>query len=101
MTGSASSPPAPSCDRGTRPDGMEERARELGGRLQIRSAPGAGATVRLEVPRGMIRVLIVDDHAVVREGLRTFLDLQDGIEVVGEAADGDEGVERPTVSGRT
>ena len=36
----------------------------------------------------MIRVLIADDHAVVREGLRTFLELQDGIEVVGEAADG-------------
>ncbi len=35
-----------------------------------------------------IRVLIVDDHAVVREGLRTFLELQDGIEVVGEAEDG-------------
>ncbi len=29
---------------------MEERARELGGRLVIRSAPGAGTTVRLEVP---------------------------------------------------
>jgi signal transduction histidine kinase len=28
---------------------MEERARELSGRLQIRSAPGAGTTVRLEV----------------------------------------------------
>jgi len=39
-----------------------------------------------------IRVLIVDDHAVVREGLRTFLDLQEGIEVVGEAADGEEAV---------
>ena len=36
----------------------------------------------------MIRVLVADDHAVVREGLRTFLELQDGIEVVGEAADG-------------
>ena len=36
----------------------------------------------------MIRVLIADDHAVVRQGLRTFLDLQDDIEVVGEAADG-------------
>jgi two-component system, NarL family, response regulator LiaR len=36
----------------------------------------------------VIRVLIVDDHAVVREGLRTFLELQEGIEVVGEAADG-------------
>jgi two-component system, NarL family, response regulator LiaR len=38
----------------------------------------------------MIRVLIADDHAVVRQGLRTFLDLQDDIEVVGEAADGEE-----------
>lgn len=35
-----------------------------------------------------IRVLVVDDHYVVREGLRTFLELQEGIEVVGEAADG-------------
>jgi NarL family two-component system response regulator LiaR len=35
-----------------------------------------------------IRVLVVDDHAVVREGLRTFLRLQKGIEVVGEAGDG-------------
>ncbi|MFL5860542.1 MAG: response regulator, partial [Solirubrobacteraceae bacterium] len=39
-----------------------------------------------------IRVLIVDDHAVVREGLRAFLELQDGIEVVGEAADGEQAV---------
>jgi DNA-binding NarL/FixJ family response regulator len=41
-----------------------------------------------------IRVLVVDDHAVVREGLRTFLELQDGIEVVGEAADGEQAVDR-------
>lgn len=38
----------------------------------------------------MIRVLIADDHAVVRQGLRTFLDLQDDIEVVAEASDGAE-----------
>jgi signal transduction histidine kinase len=31
---------------------MEERAQRLGGRLEIRSAPGAGTTVRLEVARG-------------------------------------------------
>ena len=36
----------------------------------------------------MIRVLIADDHAVVRQGLRTFLELQEDIDVVGEAADG-------------
>ncbi|MBQ0830257.1 response regulator [Streptomyces tagetis] len=41
-----------------------------------------------------IKVLLVDDHQVVRRGLRTFLEVQDDIEVVGEAADGAEGVER-------
>lgn len=35
-----------------------------------------------------IRVLIVDDHPAVRRGLRTFLELADGLEVTGEAADG-------------
>jgi len=39
-----------------------------------------------------IRLLIVDDHSVVREGLRGFLRLQDGIEVVGEAAGAGEAV---------
>jgi DNA-binding NarL/FixJ family response regulator len=41
-----------------------------------------------------IKVLIVDDHQVVRRGLRTFLEVQEDIVVVGEAADGAEGVER-------
>ncbi len=44
----------------------------------------------------MIRVLIADDHAVVRQGLRTFLELQEEIDVVGEAADGEEAVEAAT-----
>ena len=35
-----------------------------------------------------IRVLIVDDHPVVRQGLRVLLEVQDGIEVAGEAGDG-------------
>jgi DNA-binding NarL/FixJ family response regulator len=35
-----------------------------------------------------IRVLIVDDHAMVRRGMRDFLGLHDDLEVVGEAADG-------------
>jgi NarL family two-component system response regulator LiaR len=40
-----------------------------------------------------IRVLIVDDHQVVREGLRSFLDVLDDIELVGEAVDGIAAVE--------
>ena len=39
-----------------------------------------------------ISVLLVDDHPVVRQGLRTFLELQNDMEVVGEAADGEEAV---------
>jgi len=41
-----------------------------------------------------ITILVVDDHAVVREGLRAFLGLQDGFEIVGEAGDGDEALEQ-------
>lgn len=44
--------------------------------------------------RPLVRVLLVDDHQVVRRGLRTFLEVQEDIEVVGEAADGAEGVAR-------
>jgi len=40
-----------------------------------------------------IKVFIVDDHQVVRQGLRTFLELQDDILVVGEASDGQTAVE--------
>jgi DNA-binding NarL/FixJ family response regulator len=46
------------------------------------------------VADNVIRVLLVDDHQVVRRGLRTFLEVQGDIEVVGEAGDGAEGVAR-------
>lgn len=41
----------------------------------------------------LIRVLIADDHPVVREGLRMLLDTEPNIELVGEASDGVEAVE--------
>jgi DNA-binding NarL/FixJ family response regulator len=53
------------------------------------------AADRWEDPMGdhdAIRVLLVDDHKVVRIGLKAFFDLLDDIDVVGEAADGSEGV---------
>lgn len=48
------------------------------------------------MPDGPIRILLVDDHAMVRRGMRDFLSLDDDIEVVGEASDGLEAVERAT-----
>lgn len=41
----------------------------------------------------MIRVLLVDDQPLIRSGFRAFLDLEDDIEVVAEAANGQEGLE--------
>ena len=70
---------------------MEERARRIDAELEIHSQPGRGTTVGLSVgamSAETIRVLIVDDHAVVREGLRTFLQLQDGSRSSGRPATG-------------
>ena len=46
----------------------------------------------------MIRVLIVDDHAVVRRGLLAFLDTEPDLEVVGVAAGGEQALPRSRVS---
>jgi two-component system response regulator NreC len=42
----------------------------------------------------MVRIMVVDDHAVVRSGLMSLLDGKGGLQVVGEAADGDEAIEK-------
>lgn len=41
-----------------------------------------------------IKVLLADDHALVREGIRSLLQLHDDIEVVGEAGNGEEAIEK-------
>lgn len=48
----------------------------------------------LEKAVHMIKVLVVDDHAVVREGIRALLALQKDIEVIGEAENGKEAIEK-------
>ena len=48
---------------------------------------------RMEAAAGSIKVLIADDHAVVRNGLKMLLELEDDIVVAGEAADGRQAVE--------
>ncbi len=44
-----------------------------------------------------IRVLICDDHAIVRQGLQAFLELQDDMEVVGQASNGEEAAAKAAV----
>ncbi len=51
-------------------------------------------TTELDKRKKMIRVLIADDHPIVRDGLKKLLALEDDIEVVGEAGDGREVLER-------
>lgn len=103
---------------------IRERLTALGGTFQIESNPGTGAKLILtlplkgeETPREpteiapvtdapfvrppasaekshAVRVLIVDDHSIVRKGLVSLLDREADIEVVGEAADGLEALAR-------
>jgi len=101
---------------------IRERLELIGGKLAIETSPGHGAVLRLIVPahgvmsaKGVseethdisptktvttatetgkkIRVLLVDDHVVVRQGLSSLLSEHSDIEIAGEAADGEEAVQ--------
>jgi DNA-binding NarL/FixJ family response regulator len=48
----------------------------------------------MELAMDKIRLLVVDDHAIMRDGIRALLKLQDDIEIVGEAGTGQEAVEK-------
>ncbi len=52
------------------------------------------AGINTATPKHKIRVLVVDDHAIVRKGIRALLTTEPDIEVIGEAQDGQEAVER-------
>lgn len=96
---------------------MRKRAEWLGGSFTIESSPGKGTRVSVELPLLIlgderdvfvvadhqvsfastadtwsnldpITVLIVDDHALTREGLRAMLETNESVQVIGEACDG-------------
>lgn len=79
---------------------MAERVELLGGQLAIESAPGGPTRVvvglpgqpslaGVEIPAERIRIVIVDDHRYVREGLTALIKQQPDMELVGEAGDGE------------
>jgi len=101
---------------------IRERLSLIGGRLDVDSSPGKGARFTLTAPLaikkplesmpcaqpdeiypidvdpliksdGKIRILLTDDHAVMREGLARLLGQETDFEVVGQASDGQEAVE--------
>jgi DNA-binding NarL/FixJ family response regulator/signal transduction histidine kinase len=102
--------PAPDATGGFGLVSMAARARSLGGEFRLTSHPGHGTAVRAALPYDRthivtgavvlpgdapaaaearpIRVLIVDDHALVRQGIRHLLEEQPDLQVVGEAEDG-------------
>lgn len=76
-----------------------ESARQVGVELEsiqkaLRSAEkGIGKSQDEERSAPIIRVLIADDHAVVRQGLRMFIDLQEDMQVIGEGVNGREAID--------
>ena len=81
--------------------GMRERVGLVNGALSIESAPGQGTCITVSLPlagKGRVehmaqtRILLVDDHAVVRGGLRMLLAADPELEIVGEAETGAAGV---------
>ncbi|MGM7774510.1 helix-turn-helix transcriptional regulator [Arthrobacter sp. KNU-44] len=81
---------------------MHERADVIEAYFELHTAAGEGTTIQLSIPAsigipkqkkmnkeaGVIKVFIVDDHAVVRRGLAAYLSGEDGIDVIGQAENG-------------
>jgi PAS domain S-box-containing protein len=100
---------------------IKERVMFMGGRFDIESAPGKGCSVIIEIPKKIlqkkyseqvelgainrqqtpecqiqyskVRILLADDHAVMRQGLSNILKEKEDFEIVGEAVNGREAVQ--------
>ncbi|GGG71879.1 histidine kinase [Paenibacillus radicis (ex Gao et al. 2016)] len=78
---------------------MKERAMNLQGHVAVYTEPGEGTLVTCTLPRQtelkdeVIRLLVVDDQPFFRESLRTLLEEQQDLQVVGTAEDGQQAIE--------
>jgi two-component system, NarL family, nitrate/nitrite response regulator NarL len=63
-------------------------------RMETILAPMNGSSEGGEKKKAMVRILIADDHPIVRDGLKKLLLLEDDFEIVGEAGDGREVLDR-------
>lgn len=93
---------------------IRERVAAYGGELQIESSPGHGTAVTVRLPlhavtepmeeavteaaadpdgESALKVLIADDHSIVRQGLTMLLQREPNIQVIGEVGDGEEALE--------
>lgn len=100
---------------------IDERMRAMGGRFEINSTPGRGTRASMILPhwpasaapelwevgkadqrsglttqtspeQPMVRILLVDDHVMVRRGIKSLLDGHENLRVIGEASDGQQAV---------
>jgi signal transduction histidine kinase/DNA-binding NarL/FixJ family response regulator len=95
---------SPAGDGGFGLGGIRQRAALIGADVEVDSSPGWGTRVRLFVPNapiarhselsGVVRVVLADDHVLVRQGVRRMIDAMPGVSLVGEAANGEEAISR-------
>src|ERR1035438_5374522 len=62
--------------------------------METMVAPTSDSSEGKEKKKATVRIVIADDHPIVRDGLRKLLSLEDDFEVVGEAGDGREVLDR-------
>jgi len=101
---------------------IQQRLAHIGGEMEIATAPGKGTSITVTIPAGEVkpltgekdgtaggedgpgtvhvrerknvcRVLVVDDHKIMREGLVGLMQFEPDIEIVGQAADGPQAIE--------